>query len=190
MSQRSFQRMFLGLLAGILVMLPVNGMTETRATPKFPDAKCKEFKNSVFKPCICAAKVPQTIKYRPSLQECKGDAAAILTGNVSRSYSVVLRDRQNRDRWPASGYNKCSAAETELGLNKCSAFKCQKVLRVSTSSVYEGPQQICCFGEPGTHKIMKGASRLTIKLKDVPESNLDPLVRVCLNQFSPKQDLN
>ena len=158
---------------------------QTRSLPKFPDAKCKEFSQSVFKPCICAAKVPQTIKYRTTLKECKGDAAAILTGNVSRSYSVVLRDR-----WPASGYNKCSAAETELGLNKCSAFKCQKVLRVSKSSVHEGAQQICCFGEPGTHKIMKGASRLTIKLKDVPESNQDPLVRVCLNQFSPKQDLN
>lgn len=161
-----------------------------RRAARFPEAKCKEFAKSVFKPCICPSKVPATIQFRPSLKECKGKAAAILSGNVAKSYSVVLRDKQNRDRWPASGYHSCSAAETELGLNKCSAFKCQKVLRVSSSSVKEGSQQICCFGEAGTSPIMKGATRMTIKLRDIPDSNQDPLIRVCLNNFSVKQDLN
>jgi hypothetical protein len=148
-----------------------------------PDAKCKEFKNSRFKPCICANEVPKQIRYRPSVRACGGKAGAILSGSYASSFSVVLRDNQNRDRWPASGYNDCSAEETADGLNKCSAFKCQKVIRTPG-------QQICCFGETGTSSILRGATRLTIKFKDIPNAGNDPLARVCLNKFSPRTNLN
>lgn len=157
---------------------------------EIPEATCKEIAGSPFKPCICADKVPTTIKYRPSLAECGGKAAAILSGQFATSYSVVLRDKGNRDRWPASGYNGCTSEETSKGLNKCSAFKCQKILKRSTSSVTTGAQQICCFGEKGTNQILGGASRLTIKLQDVPNSSSDPLVRVCLNGYKATKNLN
>lgn len=149
-----------------------------------PEAKCKEFRNSIFRPCICANDVPTTIQYRPALASCGGNAAAILGGSFATAFSVVLRDNQNRDRWPASNYNNCSAAETALGLNKCSAFKCQSILK--------GPagEQICCFGEPGFSKILRRASRMTIKFRDVPNAGNDPLARICLRKFSSRLNLN
>lgn len=177
------------MLVALVIVSPSASYAE-KPRAKALVANCKEFAASVFKPCVCPKKVPVTIKYRPAVEECGGKAAAILSGSYTTSYSVVLRDNQNRDRWPASGYHGCSAAEVELGLNKCSAFKCQKVLRKNISSVQSGPQQICCFGEPGTSKIMRGATRMTIKLKDDPTSGNDPLVRICLQDFSPHKDLN
>lgn len=181
--------LFMVLTAILLQVTPVLAERKT-STVNIPVAKCKEFANSVFKPCICNKKAPASIKYRPALEECGGKAAAILTRGYSNSFSVVLRDKQNRDRWPASGYNGCTKKEVDEGLSKCSAFKCQKVIKTNSSSVYTGKQQICCFGEAGTTKIMRGATRLTIKIRDVPGSNLDPLVRVCLKDFSPLNDLN
>jgi hypothetical protein len=148
-----------------------------------PEATCKEFPGSIFKPCICADQVPSDIQYRSSLSACGGNAAAILKGGYADSFSVVLRDSQNRDRWPASGYNGCTAGEVEEGLAKCSAFKCQKTVRSSD-------QYICCFGEPGSSSIMAGATRLTIKLADHPGSTTDPLLRLCLPGFDPTSSLN
>jgi hypothetical protein len=127
--------------------------------------------------------VPADISYEPTSAVCDGKAAATLRGRFASSFSVVLRDKMNRDRWPAAGYNGCSAAETELGLNRCSAFKCQKVIRSKN-------QQTCCFGEVGTSRIMAGATRMTVKLRDLPNSRFDPLLRVCLNKFSPRLKLN
>ena len=147
-----------------------------------PAARCNE---SVFKPCICPSVVPEDIKFRPKLAACGGKAAVILSGDWAGSYSVVLRDRQNRDRYPSSGYNGCSAAEAggESPPNRCSAFKVQKKIR-------KGSEVIHCFGNRGTDKILAKASRLTIKLKDVPGSSSDPLARVCLQDFSAKVNLN
>ena len=170
-------------LSALFVVALANFSVAHAAGGKAPAATCKEFKNSVFKPCVCYDRVPKTIKYSPSLEACGGKAAATLSGPYAGAFSVVLRDKMNRDRWPASGYHGCTAAEVALGLNKCSAFKCQKVI----DGVGE---QTCCFGEKGTTKIMAGATRMTIKLRDVPESKLDPLVRICLNKFSPKLNLN
>ena len=182
------------LIFAVLVLTVFSFTNESSAqrlsSAKIPAAQCKEFPGSIFKPCICASKVPKTVKYRPSLKECGGDAAAILSGNFLNSYSVVLRDSQNRDRWPASGYNGCSSAEVENGLSKCSAFKCQKIIKTNSSSAHDGAQQICCFGEAGTNPILEGATRLTIKLKDIPNSTADPLVRACLSGFDADKRLN
>lgn len=176
------------IFAFLLLVSPANALRKQRA--KAPNATCKEFPGSIFKPCICEKKVPKTIQYRSAIPECKGDAAAILSGDYASSYSVVLRDSQNRDRFPPTGYQGCSAAEVEKGLNKCSAFKCQKVIKTNKSSVLTGKQQICCFGEPGSSRILGGATRLTIKIRDIPNSTNDPLLRVCLAGFDPDKPLN
>jgi len=170
----------LNLFAALLIWGASNANAQSST---FPEATCKELKNSIFKPCICYDRTPKLIQYRPTLAACGGKAAAILNGGLADSFSVVLRDKMNRDRWPASGYHGCSAKQVEAGLNKCSAFKCQKVIQ-------KNDQQVCCFGETGSSKILAGATRMTLKLRDLPNSKFDPLLRVCLNKFSPKLNLN
>lgn len=147
-----------------------------------PPARCNE---SVFKPCTCPSVVPKQIKFRPKLAACGNKAAVILEKEWANSYSVVLRDRLNRDRYPSSGYNGCSAAEAGgvAPPNKCSAFKVQKKIRSKGKVTH-------CFGNRGTDKILAKATRLTIKIKDVPGSSLDPLARICLKDFSTKVKLN
>lgn len=190
-NRRNAMRITAILIAVLISALAPHPLHAERVrASKVPVATCKEFAGSIFKPCICSSKVPNTIKYRPSLKECGGKAAAILFGEYANSFSVVLRDNQNRDRVPASGYHGCSQAETDAGLNKCSAFKCQVVLKTSSSSVGSGSQQICCFGESGRSPILAGASRMTLKIRDVPGSTFDPLLRVCLNKFNPNRPLN
>ena len=149
---------------------------------ELPAARCNE---SVFKPCICAKSVPTEVKYRPRLAECGGKAAVILEGEWAGAFSVVFRDRQNRDRYPSSGYNGCTAAEAGgvAPPNRCSAFKVQRRIR-------EAGRVIHCFGNKGSDKILAKASRLTVKLKDVPTSSMDPLARICLNGFSARKPLN
>jgi hypothetical protein len=147
-----------------------------------PEAKCNE---SVFKPCICASKAPKDIKYRPSFRTCGGNAAVILDNEWSKSFSVVLRNRLNQDRYPAFGYNGCTA-EQAGGVSppkKCSAYKCQRTIRTKN-------RYICCFGDKGNDKILSRASRMTIKFRDVPGSSEDPIARVCLPLFSPIYKMN
>jgi hypothetical protein len=149
---------------------------------EIPVAECNE---SVFTPCVCSSAVPPEIKFRPRLAACGGNAAVILEDEWASSYSVVLRDRLNRDRYPSSGYNGCTASEAGgvAPPNRCSAFKVQKKVR-------RGGAVIHCFGNRGADKILAKASRLTIKLKDVPGSSSDPLARICLNGFNTRVNLN
>jgi len=162
----------------------------TAAALSVPDAKCNEGR---FTPVICAKDVPTTIKYRPAYASCGGRAAALLSGPYLNAFSVVLRDRENRDRWPecprATGnYGGCSFYQCNtLGLNRCSAFKCQNILREGQGA---RAQKVCCFGAPGNSGVLAGASRLTIKVRDLPGSNRDPLLRIALKGFSPKKALN
>lgn len=130
-----------------------------------------------FKRCICAEDVPGSIQYRPSVAECNGNAAAILYDNYAEAFSVVVRDSQNRDRWPASGFNGCSAqlSNSDSPPNKCSAFKVQDKF-----AILDGAAVVHCFGASGYSALFSDAVRLTIKLENVPNSNDDPLVRVCL----------
>jgi hypothetical protein len=139
-----------------------------------------------FKPCVCAPDVSKLVQYRPSVEECGGDAAIILSGRYLTAYSVVVRDFENKDRWPLKGINGCSAFERDtLGLNKCSAFKVQKVVGVEDPTA---DAEIHCLGASGYGPLFTRVRRITIKLKDVPGSNLDPLERLCLK--GPKTPLN
>lgn len=165
-------------LLALVILCTIN----TARAIDVPPARCNE---SVFKPCVCPAIVPEEVKFRSRLAACGGKAAVILEGEWAGAYSVVLRDRLNRDRYPSSGYNGCSAEEAggEAPPNKCSAFKVQKKIKSAKKVIH-------CFGNRGTDKILAKASRITVKLKDVPGSSTDPLARICLKDFSAKVDLN
>lgn len=140
----------------------------------------------LFKPCVCAKDVPTIVQYRPAVKECGNKAAIILSGKYKDVFSVVVRDRENKDRWPLSGINGCSAFERDtLGLNKCSAFKVQKVIPVENT---ESDAEVHCLGASGYSTLFKRVSRMTAKLSDVPNSTTDPLARWCL--AGPTNPLN
>lgn len=169
------KNVYVAVLGGLLLSWPF-----VAAAADIPEATCNE---SVFKPCICASKSPTSIKYRPELRACGGRAAAILEGEFANSFSVVLRDRLNRDRYPDKGFNGCTLEEANTGAARCSAYKCQKTIR-------RNGKFTCCFGASGKSKLLSKASRLTIKLRDVPGSTEDPLLRVCLPLFKPIYKMN
>ena len=133
-----------------------------------------------FKRCICAYDVPSNVRYRPAVAECNGNAAAILSGGLIDAVSIVVRDSQNRDRWPAagSGYGGCSfeLANSEDPPKRCSAFKVQDEFLTP-----DGSARVFCFGESGYSSIFRDVVRLTAKLNDVPNSNDDDIERYCLN---------
>ena len=138
-----------------------------------------------FARCLCAGDVPATVRYRPAVVECNGNAAAIFDGSYQDIFSVVVRDSQNRDRWPPSGFNGCSAevASSEDPPKSCSAFKVQSMFVAGGGSV-----TFHCFGASGYSSLFEDVTRITVKLSDVPTSNDDPLERFCLN--APNLPLN
>ncbi len=141
-----------------------------------------------FKPCTCAEAVPEEVHYWPVFPACGNRAAILLRGRFLNVFSVVVRDNQNRDRWPTSGFNRCSfrLANSANPPARCSAFK------VQSSFVYEDPNlgltRVNCLGAAGTSNLFRNVVRITAKLQDVPGSNADPLKRWCL--FSPAERLN
>jgi hypothetical protein len=140
----------------------------------------------VFKPCVCASNVTKLVQYRPSVKECSGRAAIVLSGRYTSAFSAVVRDRENKDRWPPQGINGCSAYQRDvLGLNKCSAFKAQKIIATEND---DGPAKVHCLGASGSSPLFKRVSRITIKLADSPTSSHDPIARLCL--AGPKKPLN
>lgn len=140
----------------------------------------------VFKPCVCPRDVTKAVQYRPAVRECNGRAAVILSRRYLSAFSAVVRDRENKDRWPPQGINGCSSYERDvLGLNRCSAFKVQKIVKVENA---EGDAEIHCLGASGYSSLFRRVSRITIKLADVPDSSEDPLARLCLR--GPTKPLN
>lgn len=131
-----------------------------------------------FKPCVCPRDVTKLIQYRPSVKECGGKAAIVLSGRYLSAFSAVVRDQENRDRWPLQGINGCSAYERDtLGLNKCSAFKVQKIISVENEN---GNAEVHCLGASGYSGLFRRVSRITVKLADSPNSTNDPIARVCI----------
>jgi hypothetical protein len=148
--------------------------------------KPKYCQGGAFKPCVCPKDVPTSVQYRPAVAECGGKAAIVLSGGYKSVFSVVVRDKFNRDRWPAEGINGCSYYETnQLGLNKCSAFKVQKIIAVTDAG---GDATVHCLGASGYSALFKRVVRMTAKISDVPASNADPLARWCLK--GPTTPLN
>lgn len=131
-----------------------------------------------FAKCVCPSDVPTTVQYRPAVAECSRKAGIILSGEYKDIFSVVVRDRENKDRWPLAGINGCTPYERDtLGLNKCSAFKVQKIVPIENPA---GDAELHCLGASGYSKLFKRVTRMTAKLSDVPNSTKDPLARWCL----------
>lgn len=150
--------------------------------PKSPIDYCQKGR---FSPCVCPKDVARDMRYRPAVQECNGNAAIVLTGKYLSVFSVVVRDSENRDRWPASGFHGCSVSEANAGLAKCSAFKTQDRFYAGKKSK---KAQFNCLGASGYSKLFKKVVRVTAKLADIPNSSDDPLARWCLN--GPAKPLN
>jgi hypothetical protein len=154
-----------------------------RATVKKP-RYCQT--TTAFRPCVCHQDVPSVVQYRPSVKECGGAAAIILSGRYKDIFSVVVRDRENKDRWPPQGINNCTAYQRDvLALHKCSAFKAQKVINVDDA---RGDASVHCLGASGSSTLFRRVVRMTAKLADVPNSTADPLARWCL--VKPTEALN
>lgn len=170
----------LALLASLLFT-----QTVIAQTSNLPEALCQKGR---FKPCICVADVPKEFSYIPAYAGCAGNAAVISRGRFLNIFSVVVRDTDNRDRFPSSGFGGCSInlANSKNPPNKCSAFKVQKTY--FQDGVDGAPERVSCLGVPGSSKLFKKVVRMTAKISDVPGSNLDPLVRMCLS--SPATPLN
>ncbi len=150
-------------------------------SPKRPKGKTQYCNGGRFEPCICHEFVTKELKYRPAVKECSGNAAVLFTGKYTGIFSVVVRDSENRDRWPLSDFGGCSTYERDtLGLNKCSAFKVQSVLR--TKSAKGKPGALHCFGASGYSPLFKKVTRVTVKFSDTPNSTGDPLARFCLKK--------
>lgn len=132
-----------------------------------------------FRRCLCVADVPSSVRYRPSIVECNYNAGAILHDEYLDAFSIVVRDTQNRDRWPAagSGFGGCSfdVANSESPPNSCSAFKVQDKFKIAN-----GTAMVHCFGASGYSEIFSDVVRMTIKISDDPFSNDDDIDRICL----------
>jgi hypothetical protein len=130
-----------------------------------------------FRRCVCPEDVPAAMRYRPALAECDNNAAILLDGQYLEAFSVVVRDSQNRDRWPASGFNGCSdeLSNSESPPNRCSAFKVQRKFGTP-----DGTAVVHCLGASGYSVLFEDVVRATIKLSDDPTSNDDDIDRLCL----------
>lgn len=96
----------------------------------------------------CNANVPPTVGYRPSLFECNGNAAVLLTGNQRNNYSVVVRrNGQFNDRDPNN---------PSCGTNRCSPFKTQKRIELAE-------HQVNCLGGSGFSAQYSEVQRISIK---------------------------
>lgn len=136
-----------------------------------------------FKPCVCYQDVAREMQYRPAFEECGGNAGVMLTGKYGGAFSAVVRDSENRDRFPlpGSGYGGCSfeLANAINPPNSCSAFKAQSVVRVGSG---RDKGKLYCLGASGYSKTFSRVTRVTAKLADSPNSSDDPIVRWCLRR--------
>jgi len=161
-------------------------LAERAELPKPDGGEIKYCQGGRFKPCVCAPDVSRLAQYRPSLKECKKKAAIILSGRYANVFSVVVRNKDNQDRFPKQGINNCSSYQRDvLGLNKCSAYKVQKRIKISDAN---GSATVHCLGASGYSAFFKKVTRMTAKLADSPNDTNDPLVRWCLK--SPTEALN
>ena len=96
------------LSLSLLVLLTVSLLaSECQAQSKKKINYCQ---GGRFKPCVCWQDVSKDVSYRPSVEACGGNAAIITRGRYLNAFSVVVRDRDNKDRWPVSGFGGCSFA--------------------------------------------------------------------------------
>lgn len=116
----------------------------------------------------CNANVPAQVGYRPSLFECNGNSAVLLSGAQRDNYSVVVRrNGQFNDRDPNN---------PSCGTNRCSPYKTQKRLELPA-------YQVNCLGASGFSSEFSGVQRISIKYTAVVSnpSDTNQFEQYCLN---------
>jgi hypothetical protein len=162
------------LLKFLVLIGTLSSLVEAQSIPNLPE-KCSCGQTARF--AVCADQVPDDVVYRPSFSGCSGKAAVILKGQFTNSFSVVLRDSQNRDRFPVSGYGGCSfsLANSVSPPKRCSAFKAS---REYFSQINGESVRVVCFPERGNSSLYKDVRRVTIKVKNSAAS----LRRYCIGK--------
>jgi hypothetical protein len=116
--------------------------------------------NADIEKCVCPNDVTSLVQYRPSILQCGKNAGIIVSGRYMSMFSAVVRDKENRDRWPAKGVNGCSKSQVDAGLGKCSVFKVQKIISVDNP---KGDAEVHCLGASGYSALFRNVVRITIK---------------------------
>lgn len=117
---------------------------------------------------VCNPNVPQDVHYRPSLFECSGNAAVLMSGNQRHNYSIVLRrNGQANDRDPKN--IGCSDA-------RCSPYKTQRKMEIPA-------YQVNCLGDNGFSEYFTLPNRISIKYTAKITNVNDPhqFEQYCLN---------
>lgn len=112
----------------------------------------------------CMKRVPTSVQYRPSLPQCGGKAAVILSGKYLNAFSVVVRDHHGNDRDPLN---------PDCADNLCSPFKVHHRLRMAGANVH-------CLGASGYSQVYKTVRRITIKKKNPVRDIYRDIDRYCL----------
>lgn len=161
-----------------LLLLSMNSLAETRSVRE-SRARTKMCYGGIFKPCICPSSVPKSVRYHAAEKACGGNAAVLLRSPYLNVFSVVVRDKENKDRWPPQGANGCTQEETdsENPPNKCSVFKVQKKF---TRTVNGKRERVNCLGAPGASSLFARVQRITAKLNDVPGASTEEIKRWCI----------
>ena len=164
----------------------VASVLAARTYPDTAPSTPKYCQGGRFQPCVCASDVTKVVQYRPSVKECNGNAAIILSGRYANSFSVVVRDTENRDRWPATGANGCTPAQVNKGEGRCSVFKVQGKRHAFLAST-GGTATVNCLGASGYSPLFRNVVRMTIKVNAVAGGGA-PVDRLCL--AGPTNPLN
>jgi hypothetical protein len=123
----------------------------------------------------CAKKIPADVSYAPSLAQCGGKAAIVLSGELKNSFSVVVRACDNGDRDP------CYSSITSCGTNASSPFKVQKTIdAVINRKGVEMSAKIHCLKEAGNSSVYRMVRRMTIKRVNPVRNPSKDVFKICL----------
>lgn len=185
-AERTFQwsdGMSSRLLKNVFMLFVIFGAFSAQALVPNPPENCRC--GATARKAVCPQDVPNSVIYLPSTSLCSGKAAIVLRGPFLNSFSVVVRDSQNRDRWPAagSGYGGCSfaLANSAAPPRRCSSFKAS---REYIATINGQRSRVVCFPENGFSRFWTDVRRMTIKVTNSAAS----LRRFCLN--GPRVRLN
>jgi len=174
------------IMKSILVLsaLIFVGATQLQAQSRLnPPENCRC--GRTFRKAVCPSDVPREVSYRPRFKACGNKAAILMRGAFADSFSVVVRDSLNRDRFPlpGSGYGGCSKAlaDSVAPPRRCSAFKASKEFYQNINGVRN---RVVCFPEAGNSRIFSDVRRLTIKVRN----SASTIRRFCMN--GPRVNLN
>ena len=128
---------------------------------------------SAFGPC--SRSFPKELSYYPTMSQCGGKAALIVTGRLKDSFSLVVRACDNGDRDP------CFTSIHSCGTNASSPFKVQKTIEAIVDKDGEQvPAKIHCLKEPGTSQVYRMVRRITIKRVNPVRNPSTDVLRICL----------